>query len=195
MSLPPIPLAGHNVAEDFARDGVNTPPGLPRWALTLWIWKLRLQRLVLVLLGTALVLMVFAGVISRYLLNYSIFWIEEAVTYSALALYFVGAIHGTWERGHISAGLVEVIFTRERVHQALGVLASALSAALAGWMAVWAWDYLQFVIRRGTVSLEIGIPMSWVVAILPTSLALMCLYFIIETALKLRQLLVGRTLA
>lgn len=195
MSLPPTPLAGQIEAEDFTRHDVNTPPGLPDWALTLWIWKLRLQRLVLVLLGTALVLMVFAGVVSRYLLNYSIFWIEEAVTYSALALYFVGAIHGTWERGHISAGLVEVIFAREWMHRALGVLASSLSAVLAGWMAVWAWDYLQFVIRRGTVSLEIGIPMSWVVAILPTSLALMCLYFIIETALKLRQLLVGRTRA
>jgi TRAP-type C4-dicarboxylate transport system permease small subunit len=195
MSLPPIPPADQTVVEDFARDGVNTPRGMPYWALTLWILKLKLQRLVLVLLGSALVLIVFAGVFSRYLLNYSIFWIEEVVTYSALALYFVGAIHGTWERGHISAGLVEVIFAREWVHRALGVLASALSAVLAGWMAVWAWHYLQFVIRRGTVSLEIGIPMSWVVAILPTSLALMCLYFIIETVLKLRQLLAGRNVA
>jgi TRAP-type C4-dicarboxylate transport system permease small subunit len=195
MSLPPIPLAGQTVVEDFARDDVNTPPGMPHWALTLWIWKLRLQRLVLVLLGSALVLFVFAGVVSRYLLNYSIFWIEEAVTYSALALYFVGAIHGTWERGHISAGLVEVIFAREWVHRALGVLASALSAVLAGWMAVWAWHYLQFVIRRGTASLEIGIPMSWVVVIVPISLAIMCLYFIIETVLKLRQLLAGRNVA
>lgn len=191
MSLPSTPLVSRIEGEDFARAGVNTPPGLPQWALTLWTWKLRLQRLVLVLLGAALVLMVFAGVFSRYVLNTSIFWIEEAVCYSALALYFVGAIHGTWERGHISAGLIDVIFGRERVHRVLGVVASALSTLLAGWMALWAWDYLQFVIRRGTVSLELGLPMAWVVAILPASLALMCFYFFIETILKLRAVRIG----
>jgi TRAP-type transport system small permease protein len=191
MSLSSTPLVSRIEAEDFARAGVNTPPGLPQWALTLWTWKLRLQRLVLVLLGAALVLMVFAGVFSRYVLNISIFWIEEAVCYSALALYFVGAIHGTWERGHISAGLIDVIFGHERVHRALGVVASALSTLLAGWMVLWAWDYLQFVIRRGTVSLELGLPMAWVVAILPASLALMCFYFFIETILKLRVLRSG----
>lgn len=192
---PLIPPAGRIDAEDFGRVGVNTPPELPDWALTLWIWKLRLQRMALVLLGSALVLFVFAGVISRYLLNFSIFWIEEAVTYSALSLYFIGAIHATWERGHISAGLVEAVFAGEEVRRALGVLASGLSVLLSGWMAVWAWDYLQFVIRRGTVSLELGIPMAWVVAILPVSLALMCIYFLIETLLKLREMCVGRNAA
>jgi TRAP-type C4-dicarboxylate transport system permease small subunit len=195
MPAPRIPLASQIDDEDFGRVGVNTPLGLPHWALTLWIWKLRLQRLALVLLGAALVLMVFAGVISRYLLNFSIFWIEEAVAYSAVALYFVGAIHATWEREHISAGLVEAICAREGVRRALGVLVSGLSVLLSGWMAVWAWDYLQFVIRRGTVSLEIGIPMAWVVAILPMSLALMCIYFLIETVLKLREMRVGRVAA
>lgn len=195
MPAPRTPLASRIDVEDFGRVGVNTPPGLPNWTLTLWVWKLRLQRIALVLLGGGLVLMVFAGVISRYILNFSIFWIEEAVTYSALALYFIGAIHATWERGHISAGLVEAIFAGERVRQALGLMASGLSVLLSAWMTVWAWDYLQFVIRRGTVSLEIGMPMAWVVAILPTSLALMCFYFLIETALKLHAMRVGRASA
>jgi TRAP-type transport system small permease protein len=165
---------------------MNTPQGLPRWALALWMAKLHLQRALLVVLGTSLVLLVFTGVISRYLLNTSIFWIEEAVSFTAVALYFIGAAHATWSREHISASLVELIFRRLRTQQLLAALASALSALLCGWMAFWTWKYLQFVIRRGTISLEIGVPMSWVVAILPTTLALMTLYFTIETVLKTR---------
>lgn len=174
------------LAEQFVHPGVNTPPGLPRWALSLWIAKLRLQRLLLVMLGASLVLLVFVGVVSRYLLNTSIFWIEDAVSFSAVYLYFIGATHGTWARGHISASLVELIFPRIKVQAWIGVFTSAISTVLAGWMTIWTWEYLQFVIRRATVSIESGVPMSWIVAVLPATLGLMTFYFLVETFLKLR---------
>ena len=174
------------LAGQFAHPGVNTPPGLPQWALSLWIAKLRLQRFLLVLLGASLVLLVFAGVVSRYLLNTSIFWIEDAVSFGAVYLYFIGATHGTWARGHISASLVDLMVPGVKTQAWIGGATSAISTVLAGWMTIWTWEYLQFVIRRGTVSIESGIPMSWIVAVLPATLGLMTVYFLVETLLKLR---------
>ena len=44
----------------------------------------------------------------------------------------------------------------------------------------WAWQYLAFTMRRGTMSLETGIPMAWVHGVMPAGLALMTLYFAVE---------------
>jgi TRAP-type transport system small permease protein len=173
----------------FHPDGVNTPPFLRGAALALWTGKIRLQRLVLLLCAAALTLLVFVQVVTRYLLGISLFGIEELASFVAVYLYFIGATHGTWERGHISASLVDLILPEGWPQHMMAVVAVIITTVICGWMTLWAWQYLGFVIHRGTVSLETGIPMYWIVAVMPVCLSLMTLYFCVEILLRVRTLM------
>lgn len=168
------------VPGSFHPDGVNTPRFLRGGALAVWNAKLRLQRLVLTVCGAALTLLIGLQVFTRYVLGISLFGIEELASYVAVYLYFVGASHGAWERGHISASLVELVLPAGRAREAMAVLARTVTVVLCAWMSLWAWQYLAFTLKRGTMSLETGIPMAWVHGVMPVCLSLMTLYFAIE---------------
>ncbi|MCA1298062.1 TRAP transporter small permease [Stappia indica] len=174
-----------------APDTVNTPRFLRGGALTAWNWTLRVQRILLVVCGAALTLLIAVQVFTRYVLGISIFGIEELASFVAVYLYFLGASHGAWERGHISASLVDLVLPVGRARLALSVLAGLITVVLAGWMSLWAWQYLDYTIGRGTMSLETGLPMAWVYAIKPVGLSLMTLYFVVELLERLRRLVLG----
>ena len=160
--------------------GMNTPPFLSGKALALWSAKLRLQRLVLLICGATLTVLVTVQVFTRYVMGISLFGIEELASFVAVYLYFIGAAHGAWERGHISASLVELFLPEGRARDTMAVFSSFVTVVLSGWMTVWAFQYLAFTIRRGTMSLETGIPLAWVHGVMPLGLALMTVYFAVE---------------
>ncbi|MEP2783320.1 MAG: TRAP transporter small permease [Pseudoruegeria sp.] len=180
-----------SVASAFHLDGVNTPRFLTGRLLSLWNAKLKLQRLILILSGAALTLLVFVQVVSRYLLGISIFGIEELASFTAVIMYFFGATHGAWERGHISASLVELVLPAGRVRHLAELLTSIVTVALSTWMTVWAWKYLAFVVKRGTVSLETDIPMYAIVSVIPFCLSLMTFYFCVEVLMRAQVLTSG----
>lgn len=161
-------------------DGVNTPAALSGQALWLWNAKLALQRFLLLACGSALTVLITVQVFTRYVLGISLFGIEELASFVAVYLYFIGASHGAWERGHISASLMELVLPEGRARQGVAILASAITVNLCAWMAVWGWQYLAFTIGRGTMSLETGIPMAFIVGIIPVCLTLMTVYFVVE---------------
>jgi TRAP-type C4-dicarboxylate transport system permease small subunit len=171
---------------------VNTPRFLKGRALAVWNASLQIQRLIMMLCGIALTGLVFTQVITRYFFSMSLFGIEELATFSAVILYFFGMSHGAWERGHITASLVELVLPKGRPQLAVAALAAVITMILSAWMTVWSWDYLQFVIRRGTVSLETDIPMSWIVSVIPLCLALTTFYFLIECAMRIDALIAGK---
>lgn len=182
------------VASGMHPDGVNTPRFLTGRMLRLWNLKLKFQRLVLLLSGIMLTGLVFVQVITRYFFGISLFGIEELATFSAIFMYFFGMSHGAWERGHISASLVELVLPAGRPQLFVEALALVITVVLAGWMTTWTWDYLGFVIRRGTVSLETDIPMYWIVAVLPICMFLMTVYFLVEAGQRVHALISGRAL-
>lgn len=160
--------------------GVNTPAFLSGFALTLWNAKLKLQRFILLACGIAVTALITVQVFTRYVMGISLFGIEELATFAAVYMYFIGAAHGAWERGHISASLVELMIPEGRAQHAIALVASAITVVLSGWMSVWAWQYLAFTLKRGTMSLEVGIHMGWIHGVMPAGLTLMTLYFAVE---------------
>lgn len=161
--------------------GVNTPPFLSGWALSIWNAKLQLQRFLLLLCGAVLTILITVQVFTRYVMGISLFGIEELASFVAVYLYFIGASHGAWERGHISASLVELVLPEGRAREAIAAFASLITLILCGWMAMWAWKYLFFTLKRGTMSLETGISMGWIHGAMPVCLSLMTLYFAVES--------------
>ncbi|MCR4265150.1 TRAP transporter small permease [Nitratireductor sp. ZSWI3] len=172
--------------------GVNTPDFLSGRGLAIWNAKLILQRLVLLVCGAALTALVTVQVFTRYVVGISLFGIEELASFVAVYLYFIGASHGAWERGHISASLVELFLPEGKARTAMAIFSSLVTVVLSGWMTVWAFQYLAFTIRRGTMSLETGIPLAWVHGVMPLGLTLMTLYFVVEL-LDRWNLLRGKT--
>lgn len=160
--------------------GVNTPAFLSGFGLRLWNAKLKLQRFILLACGVLVTGLVTVQVFTRYVLGISLFGVEELATFVAVYMYFIGAAHGAWERGHISASLVELVVPEGRGRDAIALLASAITVILSGWMSVWAWQYLAFTLKRGTMSLEVGIHMGWIHGVMPVGLSLMTLYFAVE---------------
>lgn len=180
-----------SVAGAYHLDGVNTPRFLTGRLAAIWEAKLKLQRVVLAFSAAVLTGIIFFQVVSRYLFGISFFGIEELAGFTAVFLYFFGASHGAWERGHISASLVEIVFPPGRARLAVEMIASLLGVVIAAWMSVWAWKYLAFVVKRGTVSLETDIPMYWVVSVIPICLSLMTFYFIVELLMRAHALKSG----
>lgn len=170
---------------------VNTPPWLGGIALTIWNAKLLGQRFLLVLTGAALTLLVTVQVFTRYVMGISILGIEELACFSAVWLYFLGSSHGAWERGHISASLVDIVAPSGRVNAGVKLLASLLTVIIAAWMTVWAWQYFAFSLRRGSTSPDTGIVLAWIHVIMPICLTLMTLYWTVEAGSAIHNFLVG----
>lgn len=156
---------------------VAAPPWLPR---PFWNAKLAVQRFVLVATGVLVTILIFVQVVTRYFLGISIFGIEEAASFLAIWLYFVGGAYGAYERGHISASLVDLVVPGERARLVIRTLTAALTTILCAWMTLWAIRYLMATLQRGTMSLELGIQMAWVHAAIPLGLVLMTFYFALE---------------
>ncbi|TIO06428.1 TRAP transporter small permease subunit [Mesorhizobium sp.] len=167
--------------------GINTPLFLSGTALSIWNAKLQLQRFLLLLCGAVLTVLITVQVFTRYVMSISLFGIEELASFVAVYLYFIGASHGAWERGHISASLVELVVPEGRTREAIAAFASLITLLLCGWMTLWAWQYLAFTLKRGTMSLETGIPMVWVHGVMPVCLTLMTVYFAVELLDHLRR--------
>lgn len=179
------------MSEQEETEQVNTPRWLGGPALSVWNATLQLQRILLVVCGVALTLLICLQVFTRYVMGISILGIEEIACFSAVWMYFIGSAHGAWERGHISASLVELIAPRGPVNRFMKVLASVLTVVIAGWMTVWAWDYFNFSLRRGSTSPDTGIVLAWVHVIMPITLALMTLYWTVEAFGTIRSLFSG----
>lgn len=170
---------------------VNTPRWLGGPALSLWNGTLYLQRFLLVVCGVALTLLICLQVFTRYVMGISILGIEEIACFSAVWMYFIGSAHGAWERGHISASLVDLFAPTGPANRFMKAFASILTVIIAAWMTVWAWDYFSFSLKRGSSSPDTGIILAWVHVIMPITLALMTLYWTVEAFSMVRSLLTG----
>ena len=159
----------------------DAPAAAPAWLpRQFWTAKLALQRFVLAATGALVTILIFVQVVTRYFLGESIFGIEEAASFLAIWLYFVGGAYGAYERGHISASLVDLIVPGDRARQGIKILTGALTVVLSAWMTLWAIRYFMVTLQRGTMSLELGIQMAWVHAAIPLGLVLMTFYFAVE---------------
>src|SRR5690625_5019407 len=78
-----------------------------------------LLRLAIVVTGIVVTILMFTQIVIRYVFGFSIYGLEELMSFFAIWLYFMGAAHGSWDRGHISASLVDVITKPGRVQQSI----------------------------------------------------------------------------
>lgn len=146
----------------------------------LWAVKLQAQRWILFITSVGVTLLVFVQVVMRYFLDIPLYGIEEIAIYLAIWSYFIGASYGAKQKEHISANLIEVILPEGRLQDLVAMVADFVTAVVSGWMVVWAWHYLSWTFKRGTVSVDLGLHMGWVHSAIFIGLILMTMYFVID---------------
>ena len=138
-----------------------------------------LERVVGVLLLVNIVANIGTQVVSRYLFDYPLVWVEELATYSFIWGTFVGASLGLKYGRHIRietfvGGLP--VRRRALLRAAVYLLMLALMAALLPQ----AWTMMGIEGRSQSVSLPVQVPRSWFYSIPlfvgAASMALTCLY-------------------
>ena len=149
-------------------------------------WLLHLNRWVLVALMAAMAVLVFANVVSRYVLNYSLIWVEELTRYLMVWVGFLGGGLVLRLGAHIAVDALQDLMPA-RVARALragivGVL--AITFAAMTWLgiryAAFAWDQETPVMNWSTGAIYLAIPIG-------SALLLVHLFFIAGGYVRGRQ--------
>ncbi|MBW3096264.1 TRAP transporter small permease [Pseudohoeflea coraliihabitans] len=153
-----------------------------------WVFKLWLQKFVLVATCAGFTVLVMMEIVFRYFLFLPLHGIEELATYLAVWTYFIGGAYGAYERSHISASLLDVFVKNKRVFGVLDLVVKAITLVVSVWMSVWVLQYLLWSIERRPHSLELQMPLYFVHASMVVGLSLMAFYFFLDFAVAVSRL-------
>lgn len=160
-----------------------------RWqtsAMTVEKWLLRANRWVLVAVMAAMAVLVFANVVSRYALNYSLIWVEELTRYLMVWVGFLGAGLVLRLGAHIAIDAFQDMLP-VRAARALRtgiVVLLAITFAAMTWLgiryAAFAWDQETPVMNWSTGAIYLAIPIG-------SALLLIHLFFIAKSYVRGRE--------
>jgi TRAP-type transport system small permease protein len=126
----------------------------------------RLNRWALIALVGAMAVLVFANVVSRYLLNFSIIWVEELTRYMMVWVGFLGAGLVLRLGAHIAVEAFQDLLpaTAAQVLRAAIVALLAATFAAMTWLGVryvaFAWDQETPVLNWSTGVIYLAIPIG-----------------------------------
>ena len=160
-----------------------------RWqtsAMTVEKWLLRANRWVLVAVMAAMAVLVFANVVSRYALNYSLIWVEELTRYLMVWVGFLGAGLVLRLGAHIAVDAFQDMLPA-RAARALRtgiVVLLAITFAAMTWLgiryAAFAWDQETPVMNWSTGAIYLAIPIG-------SALLLIHLFFVAKSYVRGRE--------
>lgn len=87
------------------------------------------------------VLIVFNGVVLRYVFKNSMLWAEEILVIISLWMYYIGAVIGTEEESHIKGDLISGIFKKPKSIKWYQMTITFYSVVITGIFAVWVTQY------------------------------------------------------
>jgi TRAP-type C4-dicarboxylate transport system permease small subunit len=125
----------------------------------LWKWLLSIERFVMVFGCIAIVLTIAGGVVCRYILHINFAGSDELLVIMALWLYYIGGLYGNYEDSHIKADVLSVFIKKDTALYIINVIIKAISLITSIYIAVWAFQYLQFCLKIGGVTPVYKLPM------------------------------------
>ena len=147
---------------------------------------MRLNRWALIALIGAMAVLVFANVVSRYLLNFSLIWVEELTRYMMVWVGFLGAGLVLRLGAHIAVEAFQDLLPRpaaQALRAGIVVLLAATFAAMT-WLGVryvaFAWDQETPALNWSTGAIYLAIPIG-------SALLLAHLAFIARSYIRARE--------
>ena len=126
-----------------------------------FLWKalVFLIRVLLIVTSVAAVLTIVLSVTMRYIFKSNLFGIEELITLTAMWLYFIGGLHGSYEDSHINADVLTTFINSVKLKYALRILVTGICLACSIVFAIWGIQYFLWSVRIGGYSVSLRIPM------------------------------------
>lgn len=135
------------------------------------------------LMLVAIVLIVFAGVVSRYFLHIGLGWTEEAARFLLIWMMFVGATAAVSRWSHFRLALLTNWIPR-RLHRPVDVFAIGVVVAMSLILVRYGIDITR--VSWAQTSPMLDWPMGWIYLVVPASGALMLLFGLAHLAGALR---------
>ena len=154
----------------------------------LFTWKglIQVQRAVLIGTSAFVVVLVFSGMVMRYIIHYPGMEVEEIATLVAFWLYFTGAVYGSYERTHIKADLAAHMFKSAKAYARVKVIASVIVFVLALVMTYWGYHFFVWGIEMRGRSPVLLMPMVYAQSSIFVGAVFMSFYFLVELVDNIR---------
>jgi len=146
----------------------------------IWNGMYSIQTFILFFLMLGVAFLVFIQVILRYVLHAPLMGIEELLLFPSIWLYMLGGASASWERSHISCGVLTLYIKRPKSVAVFHTLKGLVSLVVCLWLTYWAFGYFQYSFKVGKASALLYIPLIYGESAIFISLALMSFYTAVE---------------
>lgn len=141
---------------------------------------LKAEHFVVIACCIAMVLLVFATVLMRYIFKVSFQGMEELIMLFAFGIYFIGGALGSREETQITADVMSLFIKNPRSMTLLRSFQNIVDAILIGICAVFSTQQMLFVLREGSRSTGLKMPVWIVYAVIMVGLFLMTGYSLVH---------------
>ncbi|MEO9819469.1 MAG: TRAP transporter small permease [Yoonia sp.] len=117
------------------------------------------KRVILITANLAIMLIVVASFLARYLFAFDLYGAEEFLLIAAFWLYFIGAAFGSYEKSHIEADFIQSIVGDTVVTRALGYIRDVIELVVLVVLTWWSWLLVDFALQRWPVTPGWKIPL------------------------------------
>lgn len=149
-----------------------------------------LQRWILIVASSFLVLVVFTEVVLRYVFEHPIFGTDELASMIAVWVYFIGAAHASYTRTHIEGGFLASIFKKSSVVDTIRLVVLVFTLIVCFIFIFMAYEWCLWTVQNNVTTTSLFFPKIWGEVAMLIGAILMSVYFAIETieiVHKLRQ--------
>jgi TRAP-type C4-dicarboxylate transport system permease small subunit len=155
------------------------------------IWDLSyyVQSKILFVLLLGVTILEFIQVILRYVLQMPLFGIEELLLFPTIWLYFLGGANASWEKSHITCGVLTLYMKKPRTIAIFNTAKSILALVVCGWLTYWAFSYFQYSLKVDKESATLYIPLVYGESAMFIGLLLMSIYSAVEMIGNVKTLL------
>lgn len=101
-----------------------------------WKWLERIQAILLTCITASVAIVLFAGVIMRYVFKSDVYGMEEITCILALWMYFLGSSYATYEESHIKADIIQTFAKSQKVKDITLIFADFVSVLVTAYFSV-----------------------------------------------------------
>lgn len=128
----------------------------------------RIEKWIAVIIISAIVLIVFAGTVSRYILNDPFYGTDRLATYLMVWLGFIGFQIATSKMRHIEIEFLKAK-VKPRTKYLMNIITSLLSGIFLFILSFISYQYMEESRALEDVDLILNIPIWWIILIIPVS--------------------------
>lgn len=123
-------------------------------------WLLTFEHFAIGLLLLAMTTLAVVQVVTRYVLELPLPWIEEMTRYLMIWMIFIGTALAISKKAHLKVELLELLISREKFRY-VEIFLNCLVCVLSMAFTVIVYGFLKNQLNNGQVSPAMQIPMAW----------------------------------